>query len=375
MDENIPQFAVYLVSFLFLSFASFLLVTRKKNNVSNEMLAILFICLGLSVIDVSNLITGFYAENPAYAFWLEWIPYVYGPCIFLFTKSVLFKDFKFKSWQWLHFLFPILVFIYYLFTYHINSPSPKITLYKSLKNDGHLFNSSLFPLVSIIVYLILAFLNYQKYSKGIKNQFSNIEKISLGWVRHVILGFVGLLLVSFIIQSISMFVDNINLIRTLSLFSLFTLFVFIISSIFRGLKYSANFDGINEQELEIIQDIKKPNLSSEDQSILAEIDNKVQEGKLFLNPDISLKELAENLGIPARKLSILLNQGLNKNFFDYINNYRILTAMEMIEKSEDEKITILEIMYKAGFNSKSSFNTAFKKFTGMTPTQFKKEPK
>ena len=64
---------------------------------------------------------------------------------------------------------------------------------------------------------------------------------------------------------------------------------------------------------------------------------------------------------------------LGKSFFDLINSYRIEEAKKMIKEPEDEKMTISEVMYKVGFNSKSSFNTAFKKYTGLTPSEYKSQ--
>jgi AraC-like DNA-binding protein len=92
--------------------------------------------------------------------------------------------------------------------------------------------------------------------------------------------------------------------------------------------------------------------------------------KPYLRPELTLNELADLVTIPPRTLSDILNKVLNKTFYDFINGYRIKEAQNRIENSYDKE-TILEILYKVGFNSKSSFNTMFKKNTGLTPTQYK----
>jgi AraC-like DNA-binding protein len=74
----------------------------------------------------------------------------------------------------------------------------------------------------------------------------------------------------------------------------------------------------------------------------------------------------------SRDLSVLINQNLHQHFFDFINEYRINAAKEILRNPSKKEFTILEILYEAGFNSKYSFNTAFKKHTGLTPTQFRK---
>ncbi|MDX1667550.1 MAG: helix-turn-helix domain-containing protein, partial [Saprospiraceae bacterium] len=83
------------------------------------------------------------------------------------------------------------------------------------------------------------------------------------------------------------------------------------------------------------------------------------------------EELAEMLDLPAKTLSQVINESLDQHFFDFINQYRIEEAKRLLCLSKNSFTTILEVMYAAGFNSKSSFNTAFKKHTGTTPSQFR----
>ena len=95
--------------------------------------------------------------------------------------------------------------------------------------------------------------------------------------------------------------------------------------------------------------------------------------KPYLDPLLTLDNLAAQSNIPARQLSQLINRHFEKNFFEFINGYRIDEAKELLANKENEKVTIIEIMAKVGFNSKATFNTFFKKIVGLTPTQFRKE--
>jgi AraC-like DNA-binding protein len=94
--------------------------------------------------------------------------------------------------------------------------------------------------------------------------------------------------------------------------------------------------------------------------------------KPYLDPQVSLSNLSEKLSISTKHLSQVINQSFNKNFFDFVNTYRIQEFQQILTDSRDDKLTVLEVMFQAGFNSKSSFNTAFKKETGLTPTEFRK---
>jgi len=93
--------------------------------------------------------------------------------------------------------------------------------------------------------------------------------------------------------------------------------------------------------------------------------------KPYLEEALSLQELSQKTSIPMKRLSLLINQKIGMHFFDFVNAYRIEESKKLLKKSD---FTIQQIMYEVGFNSKSSFNTAFKKHTSLTPSAFRKQP-
>ena len=99
----------------------------------------------------------------------------------------------------------------------------------------------------------------------------------------------------------------------------------------------------------------------------------MQSTKPYLEPELTLDVLASQLSVKSKFLSQTINELLQQNFFEFINNYRISEAKRLLTNPKDKKITVLEVMYEVGFNSKSSFNTLFKKDTGITPSEFKKK--
>jgi len=94
--------------------------------------------------------------------------------------------------------------------------------------------------------------------------------------------------------------------------------------------------------------------------------------KPYLDYELSLEKLASQMDMADKELSVLINQHLGKHFFDFINAYRIASAKAILSDPTMAKITVLEILYQVGFNSKSSFYTAFKKETGLTPSKYRK---
>ena len=114
-----------------------------------------------------------------------------------------------------------------------------------------------------------------------------------------------------------------------------------------------------------------PQLSLVDQteqppSVLA----KVKEQQLYTQSDLTLQSLAQQLYISQRRLSQTIKEDLDTNFSDFINTLRVELAQHYL--SQRQKVTITEVLYSVGFNSKSVFNTVFRQKTGMTPSEFRK---
>ena len=106
--------------------------------------------------------------------------------------------------------------------------------------------------------------------------------------------------------------------------------------------------------------------------IVQKLENHMKVNEPFMDSSLSVYDLANQINVSSRELSNAINHNLNKHFFDYVNEYRIKKAMQLFQQTTDEKLTVLEVLYDVGFNSKSSFNTAFKKFTGQTPSEYRK---
>jgi AraC-like DNA-binding protein len=115
------------------------------------------------------------------------------------------------------------------------------------------------------------------------------------------------------------------------------------------------------------------NLTKEEaERYLKQVTDHMERQKPFLKMDLTMKDLSDELGIPHRHLSRIINENLNQNFYDFIGRYRIEESKRMLLEAGSTRKTVLEIIYEVGFNSKSSFNAAFKKYTGTTPSLFKK---
>ena len=98
----------------------------------------------------------------------------------------------------------------------------------------------------------------------------------------------------------------------------------------------------------------------------------MEKDKLYINGKLSIQDVSSSLGIPRQYISEVLNEHMDTNFQDFINQYRVEEFIIRLKNDQNNHFTLLGIATDVGFNSKSSFNAIFKKYKGLTPTQFKK---
>jgi AraC-like DNA-binding protein len=200
---------------------------------------------------------------------------------------------------------------------------------------------------------------------NIKNSFSSIEKVNLSWMTFVLGGFSVKWLcdVWYFVNNLMQIPSDVPLVL-----SRFFLFLFINIIIYKGLRQPEIFSGIIESHPE-----KDPFLSNSlQQKYIGQLKDYMETNRPHLDPDLTLMDLAEKTSIPYRALSEVINNGLKQNYYDFINGYRIRESQKLLSEKSSKFTTVLEVLYEVGYNSKSSFNAAFKKHTGMTPTEFKK---
>ena len=146
--------------------------------------------------------------------------------------------------------------------------------------------------------------------------------------------------------------------------------IFLSLMFLKGLKQPVIFSGaiVNQSKLKYEKTLLSDAIKEDYKNKLIQL---METQKPYLDTTLCLNNLAEKVSIPTHHLSQILNTCFNQNFFDFINSFRINESKRLLSEQDSAKKTVLEILYATGFNSKSVFNTAFKKHTGMTPTQFK----
>ena len=207
------------------------------------------------------------------------------------------------------------------------------------------------------------------YRKVVKSKFSSLNKINLDWLRFIIRSFAAITIIAMIHNVIPALGNIIFLYITLILLLIFTFF-FINRVLVKALNQPEIFAGIAFKEANekyVGSGLNEEEIGNYYSQLLSILENE----KLYLNPELVLQDLADRMQSSSKVLSQVINQRSGLNFFDFINSYRC-EELKSIMADADPKVTILEIMYQAGFNSKSSFNKEFKKLNGITPTEFRR---
>ncbi|WP_316801754.1 helix-turn-helix transcriptional regulator [Pedobacter nototheniae] len=228
-----------------------------------------------------------------------------------------------------------------------------------------------------IIYIIAIILTIKKYKVLLlENYASNISLSNYKWLVQLATIIITLTLIT-LAKDILKVTKHTEIANTLTIIMLIGGLGFIFWIVLNALYFPDLFRGIDTklQPVEtLIARIKNTDaiyLNAGQEEKIKTLKAYMDQEEPYLEPSLTVQGLANQMKIPVRDLSILINHHLNQHFFDFVNEYRINKSMKLLKDPAKIKFTILEILYEVGFNSKSSFNTAFKKYTGYTPTEYR----
>lgn len=233
----------------------------------------------------------------------------------------------------------------------------------------------IFFLSHSLFYTVLAYLKIQQHQKNIELFSSSTEAIDLRWIKYIIYSFIAsaLLIIGYNILSLG---DGLNI--YINLFFLVVVYLVAFYSVRQKEIYPKGLNiretiAVDENE-EVIRDLQKTRLMDNDelQSIKTALLKVMETDKPYLDSELNLLKLAEKMQLSSHQLSYVINTGMGENFFNFINTYRVQKAKELLTDTNYDHLNMIAIGYEAGFNSKTAFNTTFKKITTYTPTEYKK---
>jgi AraC-like DNA-binding protein len=367
MDARLISLFSFLITFQLLFVGIFLITHPKGNRRNNILLGTIFLLMAWNMGDLTLQVYGVVLRWNFLTHIDDGFLLLYGPLFYLYARGVIYKDFRLSGATLLH-LTPYLLLTASLLSFGNLMPGTTEE-FLAIELPWQYYTIGALIYTHFFVYLGLTYLTLLKYRKIIKNEYSQIDQINLDWLSFSLNSFGLLTIVSLIHNFIAPAKNVYVFMATLVLLLLF-IFYFVNRVILKALRQPEIFAGIGQNETARYQgsSLTAGQVEEYRQKLLTLL----RTDKPFLNPQVSLSDLSEKLSISSKNLSQVINQTFAKNFFDFINSYRIQEVQHILKDSRDDKMTILEAMYEAGFNSKSSFNTAFKKETGQTPSEFRK---
>jgi len=284
--------------------------------------------------------------------------FAYGPFFYLYIKSLLYKDFRFKKLQWLHFS-PFLIAVLF-----------SNMGFSFCKNFAFGIFISLFSYSSVTIWIWIKYLRILRKTTAQPDPYLN------NWVKVF-----NFLLLLIIFSDISSFLFNGFTIGEyyfqIEHFTQSLLLIFVLMIQYQSFFMSELFKKVAETDTKLFIENSPESKNNEEINFgafdLQEINEFLLKAKIYLKPQLTIQALADEMKWSARKLSRIVNLHSGTNFSDYINKMRIEEACTRLKNPNDPNETISEVMYDCGFNSRSVFNALFKSHTGFTPSNYKKK--
>lgn len=375
---DIISIILVFVSFLF---AIFLFTLKTEKRTSNILLGLFLI---FNAQDAGSQFVGYYIYNlyPGLGMLISSSIYFIMPLLYLYILSVIYSDFKLSAKHLLHLIpFVVINIIFIPRYYWVDFDEKMIFLEKNqIERLPEIKFTYLLVHLQLMGYLIASFMAVKKYKTLLLENYSNASLFNFNWLFTLLVIFTIGSLVA-LVKNVYMFLHVEEAYYYSLIFTAFLALGFIIWLVFKALQSPELFRGI-DSNLQLVKNMVKEEEKPFSASIIEkdiEVQLLVDKLKLFmeekepyLDPSLTLYNLAKQIEIPDKALSILINRDLDLHFFDFVNGYRIRKSMEILKDPNKKEFTVLEILYDVGFNSKSSFNTAFKNYTGITPTQYRK---
>lgn len=383
---NFHDVILLMTAILCTFFAILLLITNPPKNASNYFLAAFLLahaCIPLNELVLWGASFKLYirANAPQLNFIFGFTYYIDATLLYFYIKSLVYRDFQLQKKDAVH-LLPL--GIYGLFMYISFYRMPTEVQLNWVINETFTYSNSYVSLELIcrvmrMFYCAAGFALILRYKDILKATRSSIEKVDIIWLKLLVIGFLTVAVLEILLNFSKMvgvifnyeFQHSIdfNIYEMIGLTSYYASFMLVSTLVFTSMRYFTTFEAIKQKDKELLS--KQPQEKLLNPQLAENIDAMMRTKKPHLQNDVTLEVLAETLEIPSKDLSMLINRHFNKNFWEFINNYRIDEAKQLLSDDKQAAKSITDIYLEAGFNSKSVFNTFFKKIVGMTPSDFR----
>lgn len=351
---EIVIFSTYILSFQGILMSLILLLKRSVRS-SNNLYLVLFLLFFSLFLLGKNLYWGtFYIQNPHFIFSVASFPLLLGPFLYFYMAPKQRTIIIF-----LH-LLPFLIVLGDHIPFYLLHAETKLEFLKSMVHTGRI-NFRFFAYRITIILQIAAYLVFIR--KLLYNNELSVTKIN--WFKSISFLFGGfgiIYMLQIVVYGFFNQIENIALYFAIMMIAMACMILFLIIKIV-----------LIPELLKWKPKHARSKFSKEKkQGIKQVLSSLMSEEKVYLNPKLRLIDIAHRINLTEHQLSQVLHESFNMNFYEFINSHRIAMAKEYLIKPEFKHFTIDAIAQESGFQSKSTFYDAFKKFVGTTPSNYKK---
>jgi AraC-like DNA-binding protein len=290
--------------------------------------------------------------------------------LYLYAQSLMYQNFQLRGKHLVHTLLFWVVGAIFLVEYYLQPSETKVQILLERDHPGVLTS----PILAVAIHAV--FLGYlcttiraiNRFGLGIRQIFSSIENKQLAWLRTLLIGYAVAWTVSMMYCLTAHVFRSVPGTEWVAGAGAVTGFIFINFLMINSLRQPVVFSGLAADQAALLEEEPTPQF---DQTLKVRLQQLMHQEKPHLHPNLTLEQLSRKLGAPSREVSRAINQGFGCNFFEFVSRYRIDEAKSRLADAANQA-NILQTMYDSGFNSKSVFNTAFKKETGFTPSEYRR---
>ncbi|MFY0629026.1 MAG: AraC family transcriptional regulator [Flavobacteriaceae bacterium] len=361
---------------------SFLLLRKGViyNNKSSKWLSLLLFLCAMYITPYMLGYANWYSKRITREI-LFFVPFMQvlliGPVVYFYTKSLLNDSFKLAKRDWIHFIPAILYMIYSLVIFIVDKIVLDEFYFYADERDKDLdIWYQVSGLISMSFYLILSLRHYARYKKLVFDRVSYAETILFQWIRNFMIAFLGILILRVLFFFLNPDWGEFGSQAWHYISFSFVVFYISINGYANAIKISI-FNDANTQFINVFSEAEEEEEMVQESSLEKDIERwktkilmLITEKRVYENPKLTLSEIAKSLDTSTRNISSAINSGFERNFNDFINHYRIEAVKEKMRLGEHKTTTLLGIAFDCGFNSKATFNRAFKKSTAMSPKEY-----
>ncbi|MGE5048516.1 MAG: helix-turn-helix domain-containing protein [Deltaproteobacteria bacterium] len=356
------------------------LAVRRNDRVANRLLAALVGAISLMLLlGVLDLRWGL-AGHPHLIMLGGPLPFLFGPLLYLYVAALTRPAARFEA-RWLVHALPFAAYVLFLLPgFYLKSGAEKVSLaqaYLAGQIPPALGFFEVVQLVQAASYLFASWLALRRYGRKMEGYFSDLARVDLRWLMSMVLAHAGvwsIVIISGILRAAGFAPASLQGFgKAIQLGSALVVFATGYVSLWQPALFAkAQAARVAEPARRPLPKYQRNRLDDEDAAELArKLTAKMADDELFRDGALTLQALADAVGATPHMVSQVLNLHLRKSFFVFVNSYRAEALMAALADPAQRQRGVLDLALDAGFNSKSTLNSFFKRHTGLTPSEFR----